>query len=111
VPESSDQGAGEEEGSTGVPILGSPGLGRWRSGGAMTVKAVEEEHSVRARSGHGLRGRRGEGGAVGGADDGVPFYRVGGGAGRPGVREERAAAVVRHNGNEGGRSRRGSAGE
>jgi hypothetical protein len=27
-----------------------------------------------------------------------PIYRVGGGAGRPGVGGERAAAVVRHNG-------------
>jgi hypothetical protein len=30
----------EEEGSTGVPVLGSPGLGRPRSGGAMMVKSV-----------------------------------------------------------------------
>jgi hypothetical protein len=27
-----------------------------------------------------------------------PFYRVRAGAGRPGIRGERAAAVVRHNG-------------
>jgi hypothetical protein len=27
-----------------------------------------------------------------------PFYRVRGGAGRPGIGGERAAAVVRHNG-------------
>jgi hypothetical protein len=34
------EGAGEEEGSTGVPILGSPGLERRRSSGATTVKAA-----------------------------------------------------------------------
>jgi hypothetical protein len=28
----------------------------------------------------------------------LPFYRVGGGAGRPGIGGEQAAAVVRHNG-------------
>jgi hypothetical protein len=47
-----------------------------------------EERSARARSGHGERGRRGGGGAVGGADAGVPFCRVGGGAEWPGIREE-----------------------
>jgi hypothetical protein len=30
----------EEEGSTGVPVLGSSELGRRRSGGAMMVKAA-----------------------------------------------------------------------
>jgi hypothetical protein len=73
VPESSDQGAGEEEGSTGVPIPGSPRLGRQRSGGATTVKATVEERSSRARSGCRERGRRGEGGAVGAVDAGRPF--------------------------------------
>jgi hypothetical protein len=34
------RGLEEEEGSTGVPVLGSPGLGRRRSGGAMMVKAA-----------------------------------------------------------------------
>jgi hypothetical protein len=92
VPKSSDQGAGEEEGSTGVPILGSPGL---EGGGATTVKAVVEERSARARSGRGGRGRRGRGGVVGGA-------------GWLGVREERAVAVVCHNGDEGGDFGRGS---
>jgi hypothetical protein len=48
---------------------------------------------------------------VSGADAVAPFYRVGGGAGRPGVGEERAAAVVRYNGDDGGRFGRGSAGE
>jgi hypothetical protein len=48
---------------------------------------------------------------VGGADAEGPFYRVGGGAGRPGVREERAVAVVRHNGDEGGHFKKGLARE
>jgi hypothetical protein len=61
VPESSDQVVGEEEGSTGVPISGSPGLERRRSGGAMTVKAAVEEHSAQARSRCEERGRRGGG--------------------------------------------------
>jgi hypothetical protein len=52
------EGAGEEEGSTGVPILGSPGLGRRRSDDAMTVKAVVGKHSVSAHSGQVERGRR-----------------------------------------------------
>jgi hypothetical protein len=55
----------------------------------MTVKAAVEERSVRACSGCGERGRR----RGGGADARAPFYRVGGGAGRRGVGEERAAAV------------------
>jgi hypothetical protein len=67
------------------------------------VKAVVEERSARARSGHRERGRRDRGGEMGGADARATFYRVGGGAGRPGVGEERAATVVRHNGDEGGR--------
>jgi hypothetical protein len=48
VPESSDQGAGEEEGSTGDPIPGSPGRGRRRrdngeggGGGALDVFLLE----------------------------------------------------------------------
>jgi hypothetical protein len=111
VPKSSNQGAGEEEGSTGVLIPGSPGLGRQRSGDAMTMKAAVEERSARAHSGRGERGRRGGGGAVGGANAGAPFYRVGGGAGQPSIGEERAAAAVRHNGDEGDRFGRGSAKE
>jgi hypothetical protein len=58
------------------------------------VKAALEERSTRARSGCGERGRRGGGGA----DAGAPFYRVGGGAVRPGVEEEWAAEVVCQNG-------------
>jgi hypothetical protein len=74
---------GGGRGEHGVPISGSPGLGRRRSGDTTTVKAAVEERSVRACSGHGERGRRGRGGAVGGADAGAPFYRLGGGAGGP----------------------------
>jgi hypothetical protein len=76
----------------------------------MTVKAAVEERSARARSGRGERGRRGGGGVVGGADVRAHFYRVRGGAGRPSIREERSAVVVRHNGDEGGRFGRGSTG-
>jgi hypothetical protein len=44
---------------------------------------------------------------VGGEDAGEPFYRVRGGAGRPSVEEERAPAVVHHNGVVGGCFRSG----
>jgi hypothetical protein len=98
MPKSSNQGAGEEEGSTGVPISGSPGL---EGGGATTVKAVVEERSAWVRSGRGGRGRRGGGGVVRGADAGVPFYRVGGGVGWLGVGEEWEVAVVCHHGSAG----------
>jgi hypothetical protein len=77
----------------------------------MMVKAAVEERSAWARSGHRERGRRGGGGVVGGADAGVPIYRDRGGAWRLSVGEERAMAVVRHNGDEGGRFGRGSGGE
>jgi hypothetical protein len=62
-------------------------------------KAAVEERSTWACSGHRERRRRGRGGA----DAGAPFYRVGGGAGRLGIGDERAAAVVHHKGDEGGR--------
>jgi hypothetical protein len=107
VPESSDQGVGEEEGSIGVSIPGSLGLGMRRSGDMTTVKATVEERSAWARSRRRERGRRGGGGV----DAGAPFYRVRGGAGRPGGGEERAVAVVRHNGDEGDCFERGSCGE
>jgi hypothetical protein len=66
------EGAGEEEGSTGVPIPGSPGVGRRRSGGATAVKAAAGKHSTPAHSGRGERkegqgrsgGRRGRRGAL-----------------------------------------------
>jgi hypothetical protein len=76
----------------------------------MTVKAAVEERLAPARSGRGERGRRGGGAVVGGADARAPFYRVGWGAGRPGVGEEQATVVVSHNGDEGGHFRRGSTG-
>jgi hypothetical protein len=47
---------------------------------------------------------------VGGGDVGVPFYRVGGGAGRPGDGGEHVAVVVCHDGGGGGRFGRGSFG-
>jgi hypothetical protein len=92
------EGAGEEEGSTGVPILGSPGLRRRRSGGATAVKVAAGKHTTLAHSGRGERGRRDGGGAVGGEDTREPFYRV---------REEQAPVVVHHNGVEGDRFQSG----
>jgi hypothetical protein len=47
---------------------------------------------------------------VGGGDVGVPFYRVRGGAGRPGIGGEHAVVVVCHNGGGGCHFGRGSAG-
>jgi hypothetical protein len=47
---------------------------------------------------------------VRGGDAGVTFYRVGGGAGRPGDGGEWAAVVGRHDGGGGGRFDRGSPG-
>jgi hypothetical protein len=96
--------AREEEGSTGLPIPGSPGLRMRRSGGVTMVSA----RSTRPHLWRGERGRRGRGGVVGGADVGVLFYRVEGGVGRPGIGEEWAAAVVHHNGDEGSCFGRGS---
>jgi hypothetical protein len=49
----------------------------------MAVKAAVEERSAWACSGPGERGRRGGGGVVRRGGVGAPFYRVGGGAGRP----------------------------
>jgi hypothetical protein len=58
------------------------------------VKAAAGRALVRGRSGLGIGARRSGGEAVGGGDAGVPFYRVGGGAGRPGDGGERAAVVA-----------------
>jgi hypothetical protein len=93
----------EGKGSTGVPVPGSPGLRRWRSGG-------DRESSGAGHSGLKNGARRSMGGVVGGGDDGAPFYRVVGGAGRPDIRGEWVAVVVHHNGGGGGRFRRGSIG-
>jgi hypothetical protein len=83
------RGAEEGKGSTGVPVLGSPGLGRRRRGGMSVVKAVAGRTPVRVSQGLEM----GQGGAVGGGDARAPFYRVGGGAGRPGIGGERAAIL------------------
>jgi hypothetical protein len=48
---------------------------------------------VRGHSGLGIGARWSGGGVVGGGDAEVPFYRVGGGEGRPGDEGELAAAV------------------
>jgi hypothetical protein len=69
------RGAEEGKGSTGVPVLGSPGLRRRWSGGASVNRAP-----VRVTRGSEM----GQGGAVRGEDARAPFYRVGGGVGRPG---------------------------
>jgi hypothetical protein len=72
-------GQEEEEamGCTGVPIQGSPGLGRWRSGGVSVVKVAAGGALVRVA----LGSEMGQGGAGGGGDAGVPFYWVRGGSG------------------------------
>jgi hypothetical protein len=61
--------AEEEKGSTGVPVLGSPGLRRQRSGGMSAVKAVAGRAPVRVTQGLEM----GQGGAVGGGDARAPF--------------------------------------
>jgi hypothetical protein len=101
------RGAEEGKGSMGVPVPGSPGLRRrWSVNG----EGGGGESSCAGRSGLRNGARRSGGGAVGGGDAGVPFYRSGGGAGRPGIGGERGVAVVCHNGGGGGCFGRGSAG-
>jgi hypothetical protein len=72
---------GGGKGGHGVPVPGSLGLRRWRSGGTSAVKAVAGESSDAGHSGLGNGARRSGGGAVGGGDVGATFYRVGGVAG------------------------------
>jgi hypothetical protein len=68
------------------------------------------EGGGRESSGAGSLGaRRSGGGAVRGGDAEAPFYRVGGGAGRPCDGVEWAAVVVRHDGGGGNHFGRGSA--
>jgi hypothetical protein len=102
------QGAGEGEGSAGDPFQTSPKVGQWRGSRVTVVKAAVGRASVRGRLRLGIGARRSGGEAVGGGDVGVPFYRVGGGAGWPGDGGE--LAVVRHDGGGGGRFGRGSGG-
>jgi hypothetical protein len=75
---------------------------RWRIGG----EGSGRESSGAGRSGLKNGARRSGGGAVRGGDVGVPFYRIGGGAGRSGIGGEQAVAVVHHNGGGCGRFRR-----
>jgi hypothetical protein len=74
----------------------------------MVVKEVVEQHSVRAHSGCGERGRRGGGGVVRNGGVGGALYRVGEGAGRlnrEGNQAAVAAAFSRlHPGEEGSRA-------
>jgi hypothetical protein len=58
------RGAEEEEGSTGVPVPGSPGLRRRWCGGATTVKAALGAGLLRARR-EGKEGRGRSGGRSG----------------------------------------------
>jgi hypothetical protein len=104
------QGAEEGEGSVRDPFQASSKVGRWRGGRATMVKAAAGRTPVLGHSGLGIGARRSGGGAVGGGDAGAHFYRVEGGAGWPGDRGERAAAVVRRDGGGGGCFRRGSTG-
>jgi hypothetical protein len=110
VRKGAGQGVGEGEGSAGDPFWASPKVGRWQGGQVTVVKAAAGRAPVRGRSGLGIGARRSGGGAVGGGDAGAHFYRVEGGAGWPGDRGERAAAVVRRDGGGGGCFRRGSTG-
>jgi hypothetical protein len=101
-------GAGEGEGSVGDPFRASPKVG-WRWGGQATaVKAAAGRTPVRGCSGLRIGARRSGGEVVRGGDAWAPFYRVGGGAGRPSDVGERVVAVVRYNGGGGGRFGRGS---
>jgi hypothetical protein len=104
------QGAGEGEGSAGDPFQASMKVGRWRKSQAVMVKAVAGRTLMRVRSGLRIGARRSGGEVVRGGDAGVTFYRVGGGAGRPGDGGEWAAVVGRHDGGGGGRFDRGSPG-
>jgi hypothetical protein len=45
------QGAEQGKGSTGVPVPGSPGLGRWQSSGALVVKVAAGRALVRVARG------------------------------------------------------------
>jgi hypothetical protein len=73
VVEVAGRGVEEEEGSTGLPVPVSPGLGRRRSNTAMTVKVAVEERSVLACSGRRERGRSGGGGVMRRGGVGRPF--------------------------------------
>jgi hypothetical protein len=95
-------GEGEGEGSAGDPFLASLKVGQQRGGQATAVMAATGRALVRGRSGLRIGPRRSGGEAVGGGDAGAPFYRVGGGAGRPGDRGVWAVAVVHHDGVGGG---------
>jgi hypothetical protein len=89
---------------------GGPGSGLTRAQKVVKRRRVGDERGDVESSGAGHSGlENGQGGAVGGGDAEAPFYRVRGGVGRPDIRGERVAAVVRHNGGGGGCSRRGSA--
>jgi hypothetical protein len=104
------QGAGEGDGSAGNPFWASLKVGQRRGGRATVVKAAAGRAPVRGRLRFRIMARRSGGGVVEGGDAGAPFYRVGGGAGRPGDRGEHAAVVVHHDGGGGDRFGRGSAG-
>jgi hypothetical protein len=104
------QGAGEGEGSAGDPFQASMKVGRWRKSQAVMVKAVAGRTLMRVRSGLRIGARRSGGEVVRGGDAGVTFYRVGGGAGRPGDGGEWAVVVGRHDGGGGDRFDRGSPG-
>jgi hypothetical protein len=101
---------GEGEDSAGDPFQASPKVERWRVGRAMMVKVAVGRALVRGGSGLIIWARRSGGEAMGGGDAGAPFYRVRGGAGRPGDGGKHAASVVHHDGGGGGCFGRGSAG-
>jgi hypothetical protein len=101
-------GRGPEEGKGGH---GGPGSGLTRAQKAVEQRRIGGEGDGGESFGADCSGlRNGARRSVGGGDVGVPFYRVGGGAGRPGIGGEQAVVVVRHNGGGGYRFGRGSTG-
>jgi hypothetical protein len=104
-----DEGRRRERGAQG---LGSGLTGAWKAVERRRVSGQGgggESFGV-GRSGLGNGATRSGGGAVGRGNVRASFYRVRGGAGRSGIGGERAAAMVRHNVDGGGRFGRGSAG-
>jgi hypothetical protein len=76
------RGGKGEHGGSGFGLTGArKAAEQWRIGG----EGSGRESSSAGRSGLRNGARRSEGGAMGGGDTGAPFYRVRGGAGRPGI--------------------------
>jgi hypothetical protein len=105
-PRLPNEGWRREKGARGSRFWAHRGS---EGGGVSVVKAAVGELWCGSLGAQKL-GKRSGGGAVGGGDAGALFYRVEGGAGRPGIKGEWAAVAMRHNCGGGGRFGRGSAG-